>query len=54
MSNSFHIPYGKQDITQSDIDAVVETLKADFLTQGPKILEFENNFAKYVGAKYFL
>ena len=52
MSNSFHIPYGKQDITQSDIDAVVETLKADFLTQGPKILEFENNFAKYVGAKY--
>jgi UDP-4-amino-4,6-dideoxy-N-acetyl-beta-L-altrosamine transaminase len=52
MSNSFHIPYGKQDITQSDIDAVVEALKADFLTQGPKILEFEQNFAKYVGAKY--
>ena len=46
------IPYGKQHITQSDIDAVVETLKADFLTQGPKILEFENSFAKYVGAKY--
>ncbi|MDB4533239.1 UDP-4-amino-4,6-dideoxy-N-acetyl-beta-L-altrosamine transaminase [Vicingaceae bacterium] len=52
MSNTFHIPYGKQDITQSDIDAVVETLKADFLTQGPKILQFEQNFAKYVGAKY--
>jgi len=52
MSNSFHIPYGKQDITQSDIDAVVETLKADFLTQGPKVLEFEESFAKYVGAKY--
>ena len=52
MNNSFHIPYGKQDITQSDIDAVVETLKADFLTQGPKILEFEQNFAKYVGSKY--
>ena len=52
MSNSFHIPYGKQDITQSDINAVVETLKADFLTQGPKILEFEQNFAKYVNSKY--
>lgn len=52
MSKLFHIPYGKQDITQSDIDAVVETLKADFLTQGPKILEFEKNFANYVGAKY--
>ncbi len=52
MSNSFHIPYGKQEITQEDIDVVVETLKADFLTQGPKILEFEKNFAKYVGAEY--
>tara|TARA_B100000809_G_scaffold254895_1_gene292682 strand:+ start:8117 stop:9295 length:1179 start_codon:yes stop_codon:yes gene_type:complete len=52
MSNSFHIPYGKQNITQSDIDAVVEALKGDLLTQGPKILEFENNFANYVGAKY--
>lgn len=52
MSNSFHIPYGKQDITQGDIEAVVETLKADFLTQGPKILEFEKNFASYVGSKY--
>ncbi|PCJ23206.1 MAG: UDP-4-amino-4,6-dideoxy-N-acetyl-beta-L-altrosamine transaminase [Flavobacteriales bacterium] len=52
MANSFHIPYGKQSITQDDIDAVVETLQADFLTQGPKIEEFEKNFAKYVGAKY--
>lgn len=51
-NNSFHIPYGKQDITQNDIDAVVEALKADFLTQGPRISEFEENFAKYVGAKY--
>ncbi|MDG1476821.1 MAG: UDP-4-amino-4,6-dideoxy-N-acetyl-beta-L-altrosamine transaminase [Vicingaceae bacterium] len=50
--NSFHIPYGKQDISQEDIDAVVETLTADFLTQGPRIAEFEKNFAKYVGAKY--
>ena len=50
--NSFHIPYGKQHISQEDIDAVVETLKADFLTQGPRIAEFEENFANYVGAKY--
>lgn len=46
------IPYGRQHITDEDIDAVVETLKSDFLTQGPKISEFENKFAEYVGAKY--
>ncbi|MFN8370755.1 MAG: UDP-4-amino-4,6-dideoxy-N-acetyl-beta-L-altrosamine transaminase [Bacteriovoracaceae bacterium] len=46
------IPYGKQSIDKSDINAVIETLKSDFLTQGPKILEFEKNFANYVGAKY--
>jgi UDP-4-amino-4,6-dideoxy-N-acetyl-beta-L-altrosamine transaminase len=46
------IPYGKQNITQADIDAVVESLKSDFLTQGPKIKEFEDNFAKYVGSKF--
>lgn len=46
------IPYGKQNIDQNDIDAVVETLKADFLTQGPKVKEFEASFAKYVDAKY--
>ncbi|MFT6850613.1 MAG: UDP-4-amino-4,6-dideoxy-N-acetyl-beta-L-altrosamine transaminase [Sphingobacteriales bacterium] len=46
------IPYGKQDIDQVDIDAVIETLKSDYLTQGPKILEFEEAFAKYVGSKY--
>lgn len=46
------IPYGRQDITQEDIDAVVETLKSDFLTQGPKIEDFEMAFAKYVGAEY--
>ena len=46
------IPYGKQNITQADIDSVVSTLKSDFLTQGPKIDEFEQTFAKYVGAKY--
>ena len=46
------IPYGKQDITQADIDAVVETLKSDYLTQGPKISEFEKAFAEYIGCKY--
>lgn len=46
------IPYGRQHIDQSDIDAVVTTLQADFLTQGPKVKEFEDAFAKYVGATY--
>tara|TARA_B100000768_G_scaffold169360_1_gene174894 strand:+ start:712 stop:1848 length:1137 start_codon:yes stop_codon:yes gene_type:complete len=46
------IPYGKQNIDQADIDAVVKVLTADFLTQGPKIQEFETKFASYVGSKY--
>lgn len=46
------IPYGRQNITEDDIRAVVETLKSDYLTQGPKINEFETDFASYVGAKY--
>jgi UDP-4-amino-4,6-dideoxy-N-acetyl-beta-L-altrosamine transaminase len=46
------IPYGKQSIEQSDIDAVVEVLKSDFLTQGPTVTRFEEEFAKEVGAKY--
>ena len=46
------IPYGRQHIDQTDIDAVVSTLQADFLTQGPKVQEFENKFADYVGSKY--
>ena len=46
------IPYGKQHITQEDIDAVVQVLQSDFLTQGPKIAEFENAFAGYIGCKY--
>ena len=46
------IPYGRQHITDEDIQAVVETLKSDFLTQGPKIKEFEEAFASYVGSKY--
>ncbi len=46
------IPYGRQNIDQSDIDAVISTLKSDYLTQGPKVLEFEKNFAEYVGSNY--
>lgn len=46
------IPYGRQNITEEDIRVVIETLKSDYLTQGPKIAEFEENFARYVGAKY--
>ncbi len=46
------IPYGRQNITDEDIQIVIETLKSDYLTQGPKIAEFEKNFARYVGAKY--
>src|SRR4051812_37931386 len=46
------IPYGRQDITQADIDAVVEVLKSDFLTQGPAISRFEAGVAAKVNAKY--
>ncbi|WP_044198920.1 UDP-4-amino-4,6-dideoxy-N-acetyl-beta-L-altrosamine transaminase [Dyadobacter tibetensis] len=46
------IPYGKQYISQEDIHCIVETLQSDFLTQGPKIEEFEVAFANYVGSKY--
>jgi len=50
--NSKNIPYGRQNITQEDIQAVIETLQSDYLTQGPKILEFEEAFAKYIGSNY--
>ena len=46
------IPYGRQNIDQQDIDAVINTLQADFLTQGPKVQEFETKFAEYIGSKY--
>ncbi len=46
------IPYGKQTITQADIDAVVAVLQSDYLTQGPKIAEFEKAFAEYIGCQY--
>lgn len=46
------IPYGRQDINQSDIDAVVAVLKSDWITQGPAIERFEEAVANYCGAKY--
>ena len=48
------IPYGRQDITQRDIDSVVEVLQSDFLTQGPKVPLFEQTVAAKVGAKHAL
>jgi len=47
-----NIPYGRQNIDQNDIDAVVSALQSDYLTQGPRVKEFESKFAQYVGAKY--
>jgi UDP-4-amino-4,6-dideoxy-N-acetyl-beta-L-altrosamine transaminase len=52
ISFSLPIPYGRQEITETDIEAVVSVLKSDFLTQGPAIQKFEEEFAKYVGAKF--
>lgn len=46
------IPYGRQDISQDDIDAVVEVLRSDFLTQGPKVPEFEKSIQTYTGAAH--
>jgi UDP-4-amino-4,6-dideoxy-N-acetyl-beta-L-altrosamine transaminase len=46
------ITYGKQFITEEDINAVVTTLTSDFLTQGPKVEAFEKAFAKYIGCSY--
>ncbi|MFS2122316.1 UDP-4-amino-4,6-dideoxy-N-acetyl-beta-L-altrosamine transaminase [Pseudomonas sp. Pseusp97] len=48
------IPYGRQEITQADIDAVVGVLKSDFLTQGPMVPRFERGVAEHVGAKHAL
>lgn len=50
MSN--YIPYGRQEITQADIDAVIEVLRSDWLTQGPMIERFERTVADYCGTKY--
>ena len=46
------LPYGRQSLDDADIQAVVEVLKSDWLTTGPKIAEFEEKFAAWVGAKH--
>jgi UDP-4-amino-4,6-dideoxy-N-acetyl-beta-L-altrosamine transaminase len=46
------IPYGRQDINQADIDAVIEVLRSDFLTQGPVLPAFEAKVSAYCGAKH--
>lgn len=48
------IPYGRQDISQVDIDAVLDVLKSDFLTQGPQVPRFEQRVALHVGASHAL
>ena len=46
------IPYGHQDINQADIDAVVDVLSSEFLTQGPAVPAFEQNIANYCGVQH--
>lgn len=48
------IPYGRQNISEADINAVVDVLKSDFLTQGPVVPRFENSVAQYCSVKYAL
>ena len=47
-----NIPYGRHSVTQEDIDTVVSTLKSNFLTQGPKVKEFETKFSDLFNSKY--
>jgi UDP-4-amino-4,6-dideoxy-N-acetyl-beta-L-altrosamine transaminase len=46
------IPYGRQDVTQADIEAVVDVLRSDWLTQGPMVPRFEQEVAQHVDARY--
>jgi UDP-4-amino-4,6-dideoxy-N-acetyl-beta-L-altrosamine transaminase len=48
----YNIPYGRQHISPDDITAVINTLQADFLTQGPAVDAFEQAFAQYIGCRY--
>ena len=47
-----YIPYGRQDISEADIQAVVEVLRSDFLTQGPGVPSFEKAVAQKVSAQF--
>src|SRR6266498_2602403 len=46
------LPYGRQSVDEDDIQAVVDVLKSDWLTTGPKVGEFEERFAAWVGTKH--
>jgi len=46
------VPYSRQSINKQDISSVIKVLKSNFLTQGPKVLEFEKKFSQYVKSKY--
>ena len=48
------LPYGHQNVDEEDIQAVVQVLQSDWITTGPKVVEFEAAFARYVGAKHAL
>ncbi|MBI5206389.1 MAG: UDP-4-amino-4,6-dideoxy-N-acetyl-beta-L-altrosamine transaminase [Candidatus Firestonebacteria bacterium] len=52
MNTKKFVPYSRQYIDSDDINEVVEVLKSDWLTQGPKISEFEKKLSEYCGAKY--
>ena len=52
MSTNKKIPYGRQHISEEDISMVIDALKHDYLTQGPKIAVFEEAFCDYIGCKY--
>lgn len=52
MERFMYIPYGRQSLDEEDIQAVVDVLKSDYLTTGPRVSEFERRVAEYVGAKY--
>ncbi|MGE4496856.1 MAG: UDP-4-amino-4,6-dideoxy-N-acetyl-beta-L-altrosamine transaminase [Deferribacterales bacterium] len=52
MSDKRIIPYGRQEITEEDIKAVAETLRSEYLTQGPRVAEFEEKLAEYCGARF--
>src|SRR5713101_7320744 len=46
------LPYGRQSLNEEDIQAVVKVLRSDWLTTGPKVGEFEEQFAAWVGARH--
>ena len=52
MATEKYIPYGRQQVDEADIAAVVEVLRSDWLTTGPKVAEFEGAIADYVGCRY--